>query len=158
MALFKTSTPSGSFGFTIMEILVVLGIFALLAGFALVVSIDAYRSHNFRSEQEQLLGVLLKARSQSVNNINQKPHGVHLDSATQYTLFEGNTYATRDAGKDIVFSKPGFTLGGATELIFSQLTGQPNVTGYISLDDHIHPVYKLCINGEGQINAKATCS
>jgi prepilin-type N-terminal cleavage/methylation domain-containing protein len=149
-------------GFTLTEILVVLGLLIIVSGFALVVSMDSYRRYNFRNEQNLLLGVLLKARSQAISNINQKPHGVHLDqAAVKYTLFQGSPFAGRpaaDSNLDITYnSNSAYVLTGLTDVIFSQLTGQPNASGAVTLDDHIHPVFNICINAEGQINVKASC-
>lgn len=132
-----------------MEILVVMAIFVIIAGFGLVVSMDAYRSNNFRSEEDMLLGVLLKARSQAVNNVDQKPHGVHITSAN-YSIFEGATYTS---GIDFPVSS-GFTPGGATDIVFSQLTGQ--ISGApltVTLKDNTTgKIFTISINNEGQIN------
>jgi len=148
-------------GFTLMEILIVLTLFIFIAGFALIVSLDSYKSNNFKSDQGQLLGVLLKARSQAMANINQKPHGVFMDQTnSQLTLFQGSAYLGRpatDTQLDQVFSgNAAYSLGGATSTIFSQLSGTTTPTS-ITLDDHIHSKYTICINNEGQINATSTC-
>lgn len=146
-------------GFTLIEIIVVLTIISFIAGLALVISMDSYGSHNSKIEQDKLLGVLQKARSQSLANMNQKPHGVYFDaSSTQYTLFQGPDYASRDTSFDLPFTllNPPYSLSGATSVVFSQLTGTTTQTS-VSLNDSIHPVFNICINGEGQINAKATC-
>src|SRR3989344_9280246 len=63
-------------GFTLTEILVVVGIFALLMSFSLVVSLDIYRGDSFRAEQDFVISILQKARSQSINNINETSHGI----------------------------------------------------------------------------------
>lgn len=145
-------------GFTLIEILVVLGIFIFIASFALVVSMDSYHGYNFRTEQDLLLGVLQKARSQAVANVNQKPHGVFLDaSSTQYTLFQGTDYSHRDTSFDLVFKgNSGYSLSGTTSTVFTQLSGT-TTPATVTLDDHTHPIFNICINSEGQINAKTTC-
>ena len=137
----------------------VLGIFVLIGGFAVVLSMDSYRSYNVHSERSLLLGVLLKARSQAMANVNQKNHGVHFDQpGVTYTLFQGLNYASRDPSFDIIFkSNPSYTLTGAIDVIFNQLNGKPNAPDSITLDDHALAVFNVCINSEGQINEKATC-
>jgi prepilin-type N-terminal cleavage/methylation domain-containing protein len=150
-----------SAGFTLIEFLVVMALVGVVASFALVISMDSYHSNNFSSEQNQLLGALLKARSQAVANINQKPHGVHLDHDTvTYTVFQGSSFSGRpasDTSLDIVFSgNPAYALSGSTDVIFTQLTGATTVAT-ISLDDHTNPIFNICTNSEGQINVKAIC-
>lgn len=145
-------------GFTLLEILIVMTLLIFIAGLALVYSLDSFKITNFRSDQSQLLGVLLKARSQAMANINQKPHGVYLEaSTTKYTLFQGANYVSRDTALDIVFSgNSAYSLGGATSTVFSQLSGTTS-PATITINDHIHSIYTICINSEGQINATSTC-
>lgn len=152
MALHKTCIPNG---FTLIEVIVVLGIFAILSTMGLLVSMDSYRSYSFRSEQTVVLSLLQKARNQSMANINQKPHGVYIDQVgVQYTLFQGADYSHRDTAQDIVFpGNASYVLGGVPEVDFTQLTGNPATAGNITIDDHIHPLVTISVNSEGQINA-----
>ena len=78
-----------SSAFTLTEILVVVGIFALLMSFSLVVSLDIYRGDSFRGEQDVIISILQKARSQSINNINETSHGIRFEP-DQYVLFDGD--------------------------------------------------------------------
>jgi prepilin-type N-terminal cleavage/methylation domain-containing protein len=135
-------------GFTLIEILVVMAIFVLIAGFALVVSMDSYRSHNFKSEQDLLVAVLLKARSQAMNNINQLPHGVYIPiTHDKYSLFQGSTCTS---GIDFPVSK-GFT-PSASCIVFTQLSGATAATSITLTDNTTNKVFTININNEGQIN------
>lgn len=75
-------------GFTLIEILVVIGIFSVLAAIGLFFSMDVYRSNSVSSERDMIMSILQKARSQAINNINEKPHGVRFISG-KYIVFEG---------------------------------------------------------------------
>jgi prepilin-type N-terminal cleavage/methylation domain-containing protein len=138
-------------GFSLLEILVVLGMFVLISGFALVISIDSFRSHNFGSEQELVVGLLQKARSQAMDNIDQTPHGVHFTSSN-YSIFEGPTYTS---GIDFPVGS-GITPSGATDVVFAQLSGQ--VAGanpplkIVLKDNTTGKTFNIFINNEGQIN------
>ena len=89
-------------GFSMLEMLVVVGMFFLLAGFGLVVNMDAYRSTDFRSERDLFVALLQRARSQSMSNMcagsvceDGLPHGVHIE-ADRYVAFQGGVYNAAD--------------------------------------------------------------
>ncbi len=142
-------------GFTVIEILVVIFLLAILSGMTLVFSTSYYREYNFYGEEKMLIGLLQKARSQALSNINQKPHGIFFDKTNNsYVLFQGNDYADRDSGMDFSFRQNGsFSLTGLDQVIFSQLSGDSASTGDIILDDHVRPKITISINQEGRIDA-----
>ena len=138
-------------GFTLMEILIVISLFFILAGFGLAISMDAYRSFNFASDRDLLVSLLQKARSQSLNNVNQSPHGVYI-AAASYVLFQGSNYISRDQSEDLIFPHSAdLSLSGLPEVIFTPLSATTSA-GNIILDDHIHPQSAISLNGQGQIN------
>ncbi|TSC82284.1 MAG: Uncharacterized protein G01um101420_448 [Parcubacteria group bacterium Gr01-1014_20] len=144
----------GRGGFTLIEIIVVITIVVILAGLGLWVGMDAYRGYSYRSERDVLVSVLQKARLASMVNINEAKHGVHVES-NRYTVFQGETYLTRDANFDQII-----TPGGAVwldspfplpqDVIFDQLSGVSSpitltITDSIKSSD-------IQINNEGQIS------
>lgn len=109
MELPKTSIPakitlhSFSDGFTLLEMLIAMGLLAVMLTLGLLVSVDFYKSYSLRSEHDIIVSMLQKARSQSLNNINQKRHGVRFfldeNSGTpSYTLFECDSTCTSWTG------------------------------------------------------------
>lgn len=154
----KSSPKSFNQGFTLIEVLVVLGIFILLASLGLFMSFDVYRATFSRSERDMVVVLLEKARSQSLNNVNQTTHGFcFLTSGavvTSYEVFEGSdcTAAVKElipAGSDISLS-PSPALP-ATGIIFSQLSGDSNYTGTITLTQNTQSK-TVSINSEGMID------
>ena len=130
MALPKISTHNR--GFSLIEILIVIGLFAMIAGVTLIVSMDSFRGHSFYSERNVLISTIQKARSQAISNmcfgggcVDGKPHGVHIES-TQYTVFQGSSWAGRDSAIDEVVSitSKSVTASGFVDVIFEQLTGE----------------------------------
>jgi prepilin-type N-terminal cleavage/methylation domain-containing protein len=121
-------------GFTMLEVLVVMGIFTLASGFALFVSSETYRGSNFRTDRDLLVTALQRARAQAVNNVclepcadnDGKPHGVHIESDT-YVLFQDNG-SGYDAGdsQNAVFASNTTVAKSPTSLdvIFEQLSGE----------------------------------
>ncbi len=88
-------------GFTLIETLLVMGVFVMVSGFGLFVSMESYRGSLYHSDRDLLVALLERARAQAINNLcygdycdDGKPHGVHIQS-DKYILFQGEAY---DAG------------------------------------------------------------
>lgn len=162
MRLHKTYRHNNATGFTLLEVLVVIGIMTMLGGFALIVSMDVYRGFAFRTERDMLVSVLYKARNQSMSNvclgagcIDGSPHGVYV-STGQYVIFQGTSYATRDTAVDevIVASNAAASIAphSLSEVVFTQLSGIASPVGTIGLIDTAGHVSTTTINSEGQIS------
>ena len=80
-------------GFTLIEVLVVIGIFGILTALSAVIGLDFYRVFAFRSERNTIVAVLQTARARAMANINQSPHGVRFDG-NNYIIFQGAGYAS----------------------------------------------------------------
>ncbi|PJC65463.1 MAG: hypothetical protein CO020_00525 [Candidatus Colwellbacteria bacterium CG_4_9_14_0_2_um_filter_50_12] len=138
-------------GFTLLEIIIVVALFAILAALGLFIGLDLYRGYALASERSTVVNILEKARSQSVNNINQTPHGVHF-TGSAYVIFQGASYASRDQSYDeVITSAPGVTAGGVTETVFTQLEGSANPTGEVTVSNGLKSM-TISINNEGRIN------
>lgn len=131
-------------GFTLLEILIVIALLAIVAGFGLIVSMDDYRGFNFRNERDVVAGVLQKARSQAVNNMcfphgggdcsDGKPHGAYFGTDGQYVIFQGPSYASRDEDADEVIEVGApVDVSGFSEVVFSRLSGDAATTGGTTL-------------------------
>ena len=131
-------------GFTLIEVLVVMGILAILSTMGYLVTIDFYKSYAFNAERDTIVSLLQKARAASLSNINQSPHGVLLDAAnSQYVVFQGTPGNSLD--QDVSYS-PGIsrtdTLSTNHEVVFQQLTGN-------ALDSNGNPLNGNIILTEG---------
>lgn len=148
-------------GFTIIEILVVVSLFAVISGFGLIVGMDSYRGYAFRADRDTLVSLLERARSQSINNIcvgasctNGKPHGVFVDAvSSRYILFQGATYATRDSANDeVAAASPLVGRSGLSEVVFAQLSGNASPAGDIVLSGAVGQISTVSINAVGRIS------
>jgi prepilin-type N-terminal cleavage/methylation domain-containing protein len=154
-------------GFTLVEILVTTGILVLILSLGLFVSIDFFRSYSFRTEQNITVSVLQKARSQSMNNINQARHGVRFASPLKYIIFECDNsnpqctdYGNADTSKDIILDPSyGSTISSpATEfdVIFEQLSGScvtSNCSTLLTIITNDNgKTHNITVNSEGQID------
>ena len=138
-------------GFTLFEVLIVLGLFVVLVSFGLFVSMDFYRGSSFRSERNTVVSILTKARNQSLNNVNEAPHGVFFPAGA-YVLFQGPSYASRTTAFDeTITATPTVTRSGLSEIVFSQLSGNANVSGSIFMSNGTRTSTVL-INYEGRMD------
>lgn len=137
-------------GFTLVEILLVLAIMGIICSFGLLVSMDSYRMYVFNLERDTLVSLLMKTRSQSINNIDQKKHGIHFES-NNYVVFEGDSFNLLNTSNYFVPRNPNILISGSNEIIFDQLSGDPNFTGAIILADNSRTA-KVFLNELGQIN------
>jgi prepilin-type N-terminal cleavage/methylation domain-containing protein len=134
-----------NYGFTLMEILVVMGIMVVLSTLGLLVGLDFYKSYAFNSERDLVVSMLQKARNQSLANINQKEHGFRV---------VGNNYEIYEVGGGDVqtFQKhPGIN-SADVDVRFEQLSGDSYIfSGNIVLDDGKRAA-TISVNSEGRIN------
>jgi prepilin-type N-terminal cleavage/methylation domain-containing protein len=148
-------------GFTLIEVLVVMGLLAAIAGLVSFANFDSWRGYTFRSERNLLVSVLHKARSQSISNIclgsaltctDGKPHGVKIQG-DKYIIFQGASFIARDAAFDQNIDAAGtVSHAGISEVVFAQLSGDAvGTAGDIIFDDGIRTV-TISINNEGRIN------
>ncbi len=156
-------------GFTLMEVLLVIGLFSIVASLGLFVSLDSYNNSSFHNERGLLVSALMRARSQAINNVcldatgvppctDGKPHGVHIDNGvvTQYILFQGSTYSLTDATNEPVKTNYSITSSGANEVIFQELSA--NVAAAIptpvkiTLQGGVNESSDISIGLEGQIS------
>ncbi len=171
MALLKTlrrtnENPSRFFsqkkngrGFSLIEILVVMGMLMIVGGFTAAMGYGSFRSGAFYGEQGILISALQKARAAALNNIRESPHGVAVFPALHpgsYVVFEGTSYAAVvDHSKDEVLGSlyPVTVSPGSAEVVFAQLSGNANYSGDIVLHDPVRGVYATTsVNSEGRIS------
>jgi prepilin-type N-terminal cleavage/methylation domain-containing protein len=137
MESLKISTRN-SRGFTLLEVLVVMGLVLMVVAFGLIFSFDDYRNTMFRNERDIAVNVLQKARNQAMNNMcfgagctDGKAHGVYFGTAGQYVIFQGNSYASRDAAVDEIIEakNDAASFSGLTSVVFNTLRADASVTG-----------------------------
>jgi prepilin-type N-terminal cleavage/methylation domain-containing protein len=143
-------------GFSFIEVLVVLGLFAILGGLALFVSMDTYRGSNFRTERDLVVGILQHARALAVNNTcmgtctNGLPHGVHIENSS-YTIFQG-AYDQNAPTNARFTANTLFSPTATTEIIFFQLAGTTTCSACtVTISDGTGHTSTITVTAEGQI-------
>ncbi len=142
-----------------MEMLLVVGLLAMVSAFTMFTDFSSYRHTSVRSERTILVSVLQKARADALNNVNQEAHGVAISPAGNteaYVIFEGSSYTApgRNTSGDIVIRRNyPVTVTGPAEVVFEQLSGDSTFSGDISMSDpQSTQVTAVSINHEGRIS------
>ncbi|HEY4510132.1 MAG TPA: prepilin-type N-terminal cleavage/methylation domain-containing protein [Candidatus Paceibacterota bacterium] len=131
-------------GFTLIEVLVVLGILGLLAASALVAVSTLRGGSDLQAEARGLQRVLELAKSKTVASEGDTRYGVYATSTSphRYILFQGNNYASRVVAEDevynlrdtIEFATPASFAGlSGQEVVFDRIQGSTSNTGNVVL-------------------------
>ncbi len=137
-------------GFTLIETLVVIGIMLVIVSMGVFVSMEEYRGHSLRSERDGLVAILQRARAESLHNMNQSSHGVHIADSS-YVLFEGSDWQHRSLSQDAVFTTGNVQLSGGGDVVFGQLDGSLATTSIITLNATGQKV-SVSVGSSGQID------
>lgn len=139
-------------GFTMIEILVTISILAILIGMGLFMSLDFYRHTLVNDERDLVVSLLLKARTQSIDNLDQLPHGVCF-VAPNYVIFRGTACTATSSTSELTPKGGGINITGLTatsSVIFNQLSGDASTTSItLSQDSNVKVI---SINNEGRID------
>ena len=164
-------------GFTLIEMIVIVGILAALIGISVFTDVNNFRGNAFRAEKTMLVTILQTARADALNNIDQQPHGVIIhpvDHPNDYVIFEGSSYASSVPSLRQVIESSYYmnissgsaalgsaALGSPIEVVFSQVSGDidslhaaPDKAGaVITLVDPQRPVTStITVDFEGEIS------
>jgi len=138
--------------FTLLEILIIIGIIAILISLTLPLSLDFYRSQQLETHSQGIIQTLRQAQLKAMAQEADSSFGVYLTDES-YILFKGNSYFTRDPQYDEIFDLPiVINVGGLSEILFSKLSGSPSVTGSIIIGSGEGEQRIITINQAGRIN------
>jgi len=148
--------------FTLIELLIVIGILILLAGISIPALYSFQKNSAINNVTGEIINNLKLVRSNTLASQNLSEWGIYFTNSTiphQYTLFKGQTYELRDVSfdktyqlsKDVEFSE--INLNGTTEIVFERLTGITNSFGMvsISLKDNPQKSKTIYVEGSGQV-------
>src|SRR3989338_11354512 len=121
-------------GFTLIEVLIVLGIVALIATLGVIANTRQYTREVSTSETAIIVSALQKARSRSMNNIGAMPHGVYFgddpcpntDYDFCYIIFRGEEFDDNPDSYEYAKKNPSVTLTSdfsGDEIYFKQVSG-----------------------------------
>lgn len=140
-------------GFTLIEILLVLGLVSGLAALTMPIGLTFYRNQIVDENGRDIAAAIHRARSQAMSQKNDAPFGVALFPGS-YVLFEGPSYASRNAANDEIFPLPGgLSLSGLTEIVYSKPGGTTTASGIITVSSASTNT-TITVNQQGMIEKK----
>ena len=119
-------------GFTLLELLVVLGILIILMAIALPNLRAFQQNYDLENSMGGIVSSLRLAQGQTVASEGESQYGVYFNTSAdpqEYIIFKGESYALRDVSSDVIHKllKPvvisTIDLWGNNEVVFERLTG-----------------------------------
>lgn len=139
-------------GFSMIEMVVTMGIFIFVIGFSFGMGLDTYGRGDLNTERDMLVSLLYKARSRAINNINESAHGLYIDSPNdKYVVFQGSAYSSGDPLNEEFPFDGSVKLEGLNEVVFLPLSGQVPNPGDMHIKNDAK-TYFIEVNGEGGID------
>ena len=120
-------------GFTLLEIILVIGIFTLIGAITLVSFISSRNVRELTSATQQALSVIRLAQSKTLGAEQNAQWSVHLEP-NQLVLFQGPTYAGSPSTRayalhsSIEIANTALA-GGGTDIVFKRITGGTSQSG-----------------------------
>ena len=112
-------------GFTVVELLIVVAMFSLIAGFAPAFYSRFLSQDAVAETADRLAGSLRNAQGYSLAGKGNLPWGVALNGGA-LVLFQGNSFATRNAALDRRVAVPSsVSVSGFSETVFARVSGVP---------------------------------
>ncbi len=121
-------------GFTLVELIVVIGAAILIAAFTMPVGFRFFQTQRLDEATMNILWTIRRANNQAISQKNDRAYGVKFLPGL-YTLFQGDSYALRVLSYDENFDLPvGISVTGIDEVSFSKLNGTPSFIGAFSVN------------------------
>lgn len=139
----------GTRGFTLIEVAVVVALIAIVGLVSLNVGTEALPRFFFHSDLDMFGSSLLTSRSEAMNAILGKAHGIHFES-DRYTVFSGSSYDSSDQLNEMVPLFPGVSFVESGDIVFEKLSGSVLVPKNISIKSGLLSA-ELTVNSEGGI-------
>lgn len=133
---------SNSKGFTLVELLVIVGILVILVTIALPTLRYFQKESDLANLAEEIINMLRLAQNKTLASEGASQWGVYFNNTTsphQSTLFKGKDYVSREVSFDEIQTIPisieisEINLAGGNEVVFDRVTGTTSQTGNISL-------------------------
>ncbi|MDP3725040.1 MAG: hypothetical protein Q8R20_01055 [Nanoarchaeota archaeon] len=138
-------------GFTIIEIVLAMGILALIFGVGAPLLADAYRDIALRTEHKRFVNLLRRAERYAFSNHAASSYGLRiLDDS--FVFFRGSSYADRNAAFDEIYARSDTILfSGPSEIVFFAPTGLPSGAASWDLFQGDTEIASVVLNEYGRI-------
>lgn len=118
------------------EIIIVLSITTLLFYISSTIYVNIRSYTGFEIAKLNIIQSIRNAQSNSQKTKNDSAWGIKI-SADSVTVFEGNSYASRNTGSDKVLDfSSGIVTSGPSEIVFDKITGSTDDIGTIIISGY----------------------
>jgi type II secretory pathway pseudopilin PulG len=149
--------------FTLIEILIVVGVLAVLVGLSVPIFGLFQKTSALNSSTEEIVGFLRLAQNKTLALERGGQWGIYFSTSTspqKYILFKGQSFALRDSSLDQAESLSKnieiyqIDLAGKSEVVFSKISGQAVPAGniYLRLKDDQSKFVTIFIDGSGKVD------
>lgn len=123
----------------------------MLAAFGIPLLESSFVRNELIVAEYSLAQALRRAQVLSATSQNDSSWGVYVQN-NSITLFQGAGYLVRDSAADEVTPVPSsITPSGTQEIVFSKLTGRPQMSGAITLSTDTQERRTIIINAYGMV-------
>ena len=155
----KKNKSNKTLGFTLVEILLVVGIFSAFVFASLPLIGGVIYQSDLESASLVIVSTMRQAENSARNGLEDSVWGVKL-AYPQVILFKGNTYATRDATRDMPYTLgSNLTLTGLSEIRYSKMYAIPYASdntiitnGNITITNLNNDLVTININAKGRVS------
>ena len=159
MELRRIFTTNPANGFTLIEVVVVLGLFAAILAATAFIGIQSYRRYAFYTQRNLAISALQKARSLALSNIclgpnctGGQPHGVHFTSDGRCEIFQGLIFDPSDPANETVCQDRGVAFGPMDAVFLPLSANLAAGPGTLNLADALGHSALITVGSFGQIS------
>ena len=134
----SNAMPAGRQGFTVVELMVSMGILLILFALTTINLTRLPSSASQSSSYDRLVSDLRSQQTKSMTGYDSSPYGIHFEN-TSYTLFAGSDYTSDVSSYYVVALDPNLTF---TDITFSNPqavfeAGSGDIAGYLMGSDSV---------------------
>lgn len=143
-------------GFTILELIVTMGIFAIIASLTTINLSNSQRIASLSSITTTLVTDLKQQQTKAMTGDTEgrgynSKYGIHFDN-NQYVLFYGDTYDFANSSNFIVPLEGSYSFTTIGEIIFSKISGEKTGLSSVTIKDNQSSQQKIIqLNNYGVI-------
>jgi prepilin-type N-terminal cleavage/methylation domain-containing protein len=138
-------------GFTIIELLVVIAILLILGGLSSPFYSNFLVSNYLETKTNEVITALRTAQINAVSGKGGTRWGVNI-SASAITVYKGNSYATRAAAFDQIYTIPATITITNVDVAFTMTTGNPTNTPTITISNNVGKSHTVTVNSVGTVD------
>lgn len=136
---------------SLMTILIVISVIGILVAIVVPPLASSKARQQVTGTTDDIVALLVTARSQTLSSYNSHNYGVHFTSTTA-TLFTGPTYNANASDNEVKTLDSSVSIstislsGGGSDLLFDRLTGSTSQYGTITIRATSNAAYTKTIN------------